>query len=231
MTILGFDTSTSRLTVAATDGRSVLCERDVAPEPSGRPRHARELLRAIEAVVGDAGGWQAVEKIAVGEGPGTFTGLRIGIATANALAGSMGVPVTGVSSLAALGLGALQAGRPVLAVADAKRGEVFTALFDHDRARWEPRVEHPAELAQRLRADGVAPVAAGEGAVRFRHELEAAGAFVPGDRDPAHRLHARHVCEMASERPGAREAVRPVYLRRPDAELWRERDHPSQTQS
>jgi tRNA threonylcarbamoyladenosine biosynthesis protein TsaB len=229
--VLGFDTATPVLTVAATEGEAVLAERDAGPDAGGRPRHAGELLPAVEAVLGEAGGWQRFSRIAVGVGPGTFTGLRIGIATARALAQARGLPLAGVSSLAALAAGveedAEHRRRLRLAVLDAKRNEAFAALYapGGDEA-WPASVGPPEELAERVRALPHPPVAVGEGSVRFRHQLEAVGALVPADGDPVHRLRARHLCRlgagMRAQRP---EDVEPNYLRRPDAELWRERDH------
>jgi tRNA threonylcarbamoyladenosine biosynthesis protein TsaB len=229
--ILGLDTSTSELTVAVVGGGQVLAERESGPDPGGRPRHATELLPAVEAALRDAGGWDAVGRIAVGVGPGTFTGLRIGVASARALAQARGIPLTGVSSLAALAAGAHEAHGPAgfcLAVLDAKRGEAFAALYDGAGAELSPAwVGPPEELAKRVAELGSAPLAVGDGSVRFRDQLEAAGAVVPADDDPAHRLRARHLCRLASAAPDGERDVEPNYLRRPDAELWRERDHRS----
>jgi tRNA threonylcarbamoyladenosine biosynthesis protein TsaB len=222
--ILGFDTSTASLSVALTTGGAVACERIVNPDESGRPRHARELLEVVENVVGDAGGWESVDRIAVGLGPGTFTGLRIGIATARGLAQSSGLALTGVSSLRALAAGSAQSS-PVLAVIDAKRSEVFAGLYDGLREVWEESVGPPDALAERIRAMAAPPLAIGDGAVRFRSELEASGAEVPADEDGAHQVRARHICLLATDaEAGPLAEIKPTYLRRPDAELWRERD-------
>jgi tRNA threonylcarbamoyladenosine biosynthesis protein TsaB len=222
--ILGFDTSMATLSVAIGAGDEVLCERTVDPGPEGRPRHARELLGVVEELVSDAGGWETVGRIAVGLGPGTFTGLRIGIATARALAQSSGLELVGVSSLAALAAGS-EGTRPVLAVIDAKRSEVFAALYAGEKEVWEASVGSPADLADRVRATAEPPLAVGDGAVRFRGELEASGAEVPPDSNGAHQVRARHVCRLAGgAEAGALADIKPTYLRRPDAELWRERD-------
>lgn len=252
-TVLGFDTSTTELTVAVVvAGGETLAERAVGADGTGRPRRARELLGAIEATLdvasasagtgaaenGDPGGgsWEGITAIAVGIGPGAFTGLRIGIATAKALAQARGLPLAGVSSLAALATGAGPAvgaawDRPRLALNDAKRGEVFAALYEADGTEsWPPWVGPAAELDRRIAELRVAPVAVGEGAVRFRDELEAAGALVPADQDPAHSLRARQICRLAPQAGAQRpERIQPTYLRRPDAELWRERDHGPKT--
>jgi tRNA threonylcarbamoyladenosine biosynthesis protein TsaB len=229
--VLGLDTSTAELTVAAVAGDRVLAEREAGPDETGRPRHATELLPAVEAVLAASGGWSAVGRIAVGSGPGTFTGLRIGVATARALAQARELPLSGVSSLAALAAGAGDGGggdrRPLLAVLDAKRGEVFAALYEPIGTElWPAWVGPPDELATRLSGLEAAPVAVGDGSVRFRERLEAAGAVVPADDDPAHRLRARHVCRLADADRDDPD-LEPNYLRRPDAELWRERNHRS----
>jgi tRNA threonylcarbamoyladenosine biosynthesis protein TsaB len=222
--ILGFDTSTAHLSVGITAGPDVVIERTLAPDAAGRPRHARELLGLVEAAVTEAGGWPGIDRIAVGVGPGTFTGIRIGIATARGLAQAGDLELGGVSSLAALAAGT-EANGKVLAVIDAKRDEIFAALYDHGDEIWEPWVGKPAELAGRVRDAGFRPIAVGDGAVRFRSELEASGAEVPPSDDGAHLVRARHICLLSGDTEAEPLAeIKPTYLRRPDAELWRERD-------
>jgi tRNA threonylcarbamoyladenosine biosynthesis protein TsaB len=226
--VLALDTSTAQLSVAVLAGDRVLAECEKGPDEGGRPRHATELLPAIEAAVAEAGGWEDLARIAVGVGPGTFTGLRIGVATARALAQARGVGLVGVSSLEALAAGVDHgegAARPRLAVIDAKRGEVFAALYaDVGDQLWPAFVGPPEALAERVAGEDPTPVAVGDGSVRFRDQLELAGAAVPADADPAHRVRARHLCRLADGVPDQRD-IEPNYLRRPDAELWRERDH------
>ena len=171
-----------------------------------------------------------MDLLAVGIGPGSFTGLRVGLATARAIAQALGKPVVPVGTLAALARGigesAGENGRQRLAVLDARRGQVFAAMFGPDgKERWEPFVASPAELGERIRGLSQSPLAAGSGALRFRRELEAAGAEVLLDTDSAHRLWARHVCRLAEGgAPAPPEAIQPIYLRPPDAQLWLERD-------
>jgi tRNA threonylcarbamoyladenosine biosynthesis protein TsaB len=229
-TVLGFDTATADVSVAITSGRECVGERALAAPAGGRPRHASELLAEIERAVGDAGGWERVDLIAVGIGPGSYTGLRVGIATARAIAQALSKPIAGVCSLAALARGIAQlpfsAGRSRLAVIDARRSEIFAALHDPDgRRTWGPVVAAPATLAERLAEAGGTPLAAGDGTLRFRRDLEQAGAEVLPEDEPAHRVSARHVCRLAEEveRLAPRE-ITPIYLRPPDAEIWRERD-------
>jgi tRNA threonylcarbamoyladenosine biosynthesis protein TsaB len=204
----------------------VLVEAQLGLSERGRPRHATGLLAEVEGCAAAAGGWEAVDLIAVGLGPGSFTGLRVGIATAKGLTLGTGVPGRGVSTLDALGAGiaAAGAGRR-LAVLDGYRGEVFAALYDAGGATvWEPAVMRPEALAERLSQLPEPPSVGGSGAVRFRHELEGAGGIrIPDDADPVHRVAARHLCALAAAGTGS-EALEPIYLRPPDAERWRERD-------
>lgn len=234
--VLGFDTATEEV-VVGTACRGAISHRATVGAPAGeRPRHAQALMGEIERAVTAAGGWDAVERIGVGVGPGSFTGLRVGIATARALGQAFGRPLVPVGSLAALarGIAARQREAACLAVFDARRGEVFAELHGPSGEMIAgPVVIAPDEiatwLARQARRDALngqrVVLAAGSGALRFRSELEAAGAEVlPGD-DAAHRLAADHVCAIAAAGTGCPpERVRPVYLREPDAKRWLERD-------
>jgi tRNA threonylcarbamoyladenosine biosynthesis protein TsaB len=230
MLVLGMDTATADAVVGVTRDGEVLREAAVAPDAEGRPRHSRVLLAEIEACADAAGGWDAVDRIAVGVGPGSFTGLRIGIATARALAQARELPLAGVGSLAALARGIAErpaaAERPMLPVIDARRSQVFAALYSGEGEElWAPLVADPAELAERLGGLDAGPLAAGDGAVRFRQELEAAGVTVAPSEDPVHGISARDVCalgESIAEAPPDR--IEPVYLRPPDAKRWLQRD-------
>ncbi|MDX6634702.1 MAG: tRNA threonylcarbamoyladenosine biosynthesis protein TsaB [Solirubrobacterales bacterium] len=217
----------------------VLHESQLGLSPQGRPRHATGLLAEVERAAEAAGGWSAVDLIGVGLGPGTFTGLRVGIATARGLAASLGLPVRGVCTLDALAAGILEAdpsavpfrgiatkrNSRALAVLDGWRGEVFAALYAPDGARiWDPAVYRPEELAARVAALEESPSVAGSGAVRFRHELARDGVRIPDDSDPAHRVAARNVCALAAAGGSEADGLAPIYLRPPDAERWRERD-------
>lgn len=176
-----------------------------------------------------AGGWGEVGAIAVGRGPGSFVGIRIGLATARGLAASTGLAVAGVCTLDALGRAIVESTPPAvpsLAVLDARRGEVFAALYAASGERlWEPFVALPETLGERLAGLPTPPRAAGSGAVRFRDELASRGVEVPDDGDPVHRVAARHVCALATAAGGAGgNGLAPIYLRVPDAQRWRERD-------
>jgi len=218
--ILGFDTATPDTAVAVTGGAEPV-ESLAPPGADGRPAHGPVLLAAIEETVELAGGWDGIEAIAVGIGPGSFTGLRIGVATARALAHARGLPLAGVATTSALLAGIEDGGRSRLAVVDARRDEVFAALDSGDGPT-DPVVCAPDELAARLGPGEVAgALAAGDGSVRFRSEIEALGAEVLPASHPAHRLSARHICSPPGGlEPGSPELVVPMYLRRPDAKRW-----------
>jgi tRNA threonylcarbamoyladenosine biosynthesis protein TsaB len=215
--ILGLDTATPATVVAVLpdDGEPVELRHEAGP--GERPGHATQLLalarRALDAVGAD---FPDVRRIGVGIGPGTFTGLRIGVATARALAQATGAQVAAVSTLEAL---AVAAGteRAVLAVLDARRGEAYVAAFRDGERLLAPMAVAPEGLAA-LADPGHAPwLAVGDGAVRFRDRLEPA-AEVPADASPLHGASALAVCRLAREaHPIDRDALLPEYVRLPDA--------------
>ncbi len=228
MFVLGVDTATDRAVVGAAADGEVAREASIDPGPDGRPRHAQVLLSEIERAAEAAGGWPRIDRIAVGVGPGSFTGLRIGIATARALAQARSLPLAPVGSLAALARGMSEAGAGdglALPVFDARRNEAFAALFQNGDELWPPFVAPPEELAERVRELDRPPLAAGDGALRFAAELEAAGATVAPPESSIHRVAARHVCSLGVEAAEApTDQIQPLYLRPPDAKRWRERD-------
>jgi tRNA threonylcarbamoyladenosine biosynthesis protein TsaB len=196
MLILAFDTATEVATSALVSDGEVLGE---------RASRAATLLADVDALLRRSGTHtNDLEGVAVGIGPGSFTGVRIGLATARGLALSLGVPVAGVSTLDALAAGAPGA----VPVVDARRREVFVL-------QGEARVLRPDELEL---VDGT--VCVGNGAVRYRSVLEAAGAEVPPDSDERHLPRARFHAELAHDF-GPPEAVEPLYLRIPDADRTR----------
>jgi tRNA threonylcarbamoyladenosine biosynthesis protein TsaB len=236
---LGFDTATTATAVALrlADGTTTQARDD--PEAGEHPGHATRLLEMARELLEAAGiAWGDLDRIAVGVGPGTFTGLRVGVATARGLAQSLSVELVGVSSsqalaFAALAAAAAKAGAPdaVLAVIDARRGEAFTAAYEPgaDGAPHElvsASAVAPQELASVLAAAELAAgaqrrwLAVGDGAVRFRSQLEAAGALMPPDGSPLHLLSAAAICELgARAAAGSLHELLPDYRRRPDAEL------------
>jgi tRNA threonylcarbamoyladenosine biosynthesis protein TsaB len=215
--ILGFDTATPATAVAVLPDDGEPVERRHEPAPGERPGHAaqllplaREALRAVGATFAD------VRRIGVGVGPGTFTGLRIGVATARGLAQATGAELAPVSTLAALAA-ATGGDRAVLAVLDARRGEAFAAAYRAGEQLVAPAAMAPDELAG-LADPALAPwLAVGDGAIRFRDRLEPA-AEVPADPSALHRVSALAVCRLARvARSVDRAALLPDYVRAPDA--------------
>jgi tRNA threonylcarbamoyladenosine biosynthesis protein TsaB len=207
----------------------VLYEALLGLTEKGGPQHTTALLAEVERAAAAAGGWESVDRLAVGIGPGSFTGLRVGIATAKALGLSRGLPLSGVGTLEALGrgLGEVAGGRPCLAVLDARRGEVAAAVYSAAGEQlWGPWLGAPEELAARIPALPEPALCGGSGAVRFRQQLTSRAVEIPDDADPVHHVAARHICALAAAMPGEGESasVAPIYLRPPDAERWRERD-------
>ena len=227
MIVLGFDTATPDTVVGLrADGGEPL-ELRPSPAPGERPGHARQLLPLARALLDRAGlRFADVERIGVGVGPGTFTGLRIGVATARALAQASGAELAAVSTLRALAAGTGHDG-PVLAVLDARRGEAFAAAWRGDEELIAPRAVRP-EVLPELVASRPEPagtwLAAGDGAVAFRTTLEPAAVAVPADGNPCHRVSALAICRLAAgSAPVARDALIPEYVRLPDAEEARRR--------
>jgi tRNA threonylcarbamoyladenosine biosynthesis protein TsaB len=194
MLILAFDTATGVATSAVVRDGETLAER--ASTPARVLEDVDELLR--EAAVEPT----SLDALVVGTGPGSFTGLRMGLAAARGLAYALELPVAGVSTLDALAAGAPDS----LPVIDARRREVFT-LVDG-----EPVARYPAELELEPGTRCV-----GDGAVSYRADLEALGAEVPSDDSEVHvpraSLHARLARDF-----GAAEDVEPIYVRAPDAD-------------
>jgi tRNA threonylcarbamoyladenosine biosynthesis protein TsaB len=225
MTLVGFDTSTAATSACVLRGDGQPFEHvPLSERLSEPPGHSRELLPLVAELMERAGvGWADVDAIAAGVGPGTFTGLRIGVATARALATAAGLPVHPVSSLAALASAASAAsvqGAPrVLALIDAKRGELFAALFEGGEQVVAPFAVRPEQLGERAGRELAGAVAVGDGSLRFREILEAAGVRVPPDGSELHVVRALHVCRLAAEVPAQQPgAVLPTYIRDPDAE-------------
>jgi tRNA threonylcarbamoyladenosine biosynthesis protein TsaB len=246
MIVLGFDTATPSTTVGLRLADGIVLQARDDPGSQGRPGHATRLLEMAARLLAEAGiGWSALERIAVGVGPGRFTGLRVGIATAHGLAQSLSAELVGVSSLRALALGVSRRGQGglVLAVIDARRGEAFAgayALADGPEAdRGEaalprelvpPRALAPADLGRAMgcvasaQSAGQAAtgwIAVGDGAVLYRAELDRlGGVHVPPEDAPLHKVSGEAICQIAASAPGeAIDMVLPDYRRRPDAEI------------
>lgn len=220
MNVLGFDTSTAASAACVLRSDGGVFEAEPLPGAlSAPPAHARELMPAIVGCLESSGiGWSELDAIAVGVGPGTFTGLRIGVATARALAHAWDIELRPVSSLAALAVGADDECAPVLALLDARRGELFAALFEHGRELWAPFAATPDAVAERVGRDRVSPFAVGDGSVRFRDVLEAVGVRVAPAESRAHVVRGLSICRLARTAPPTPpEAVLPDYIRPPDA--------------
>jgi tRNA threonylcarbamoyladenosine biosynthesis protein TsaB len=216
MNILGFDTSTNATSacVLRADGEAF----EFAPpvERLGAPPgHARELMPTVDRLMREAGlGFADLDALAVGIGPGGFTGLRIGIATAHGLAQSAGIPLRPVLSLHALDAG-IRGVTPLhpgdaFPLIDARRNEVYGL----DAAR-EPFV---GSIDDAIAKAPPGALAAGDGSIRFRESLECAGIRVaPGD-STMHVVRALYICRLAATvQPVPPESVVPCYLRAPDA--------------
>ncbi len=219
MRVLVFDTATPSTVVGAVGEDGRLVERRHDPAPGERPGHVEQLLGLAWEALEQAGlGWADVERIGVGVGPGSFTGLRIGVATGRALAQATGAEVAPVSTLGALAAGAGDRDGPVLALLDARRGEAFVAAFRGDQQVTATRAVAPEGLAGAVREAGESPLAVGDGAVKFRAQLEAAGATVPEDGAVLHVVGAAGLHQLAIRAtPVDRHALVPEYVRLPDA--------------
>jgi tRNA threonylcarbamoyladenosine biosynthesis protein TsaB len=195
--ILAFDTATDIATSA------LVWDGEVLGELSSRPV---SVLEDVDALLRRGGVRDSqLEGIVVGTGPGSFTGLRMGLATARALAFSLDIGLAGVSTLDALAAGAPDA-TPVI---DARRSEVFALLEE------KPVVLAPAELPVQPGRTYV-----GDGALRYRNTIEAAGGVVPPDESEVHLPRARFHAELARDF-GLPDLVQPMYLRVPDVDRTR----------
>lgn len=222
--VLAWDTATpATVTGLRLASGELLSARD-DPQPGQRPNHAESLLALCDGLLSAAGlAWEDVGRIGAGTGPGTFTGLRIGIATARSVAQALGCELVGVSTLEALALGArAHWDGGVLAVLDARRGEAFTATWSAAGSPLAaPAATPPDELAALVAGSPGPWMAVGDGAVRFRDRLETA-VTVPEDASGLHHVGAAALCELAAAGVSvAPDGLIPDYLRRPDAEIAR----------
>lgn len=216
MLVLAFDTATAAVTVALCDWAPADGVRLLAlTETADARRHAELLSPSIAAVLADAGAAVAqLSAVAVGVGPGPYTGLRVGLVTALALGDALRVPVHGICTLDAI---AWASGRtePFVVATDARRKEVYWARYASAGSRLtEPAVGPPAEAA----APGLPVI--GEGAALYPGVLDPAAI---GDHSPL-RPAAAALAELAVHRLSGGEgppllAPEPLYLRRPDARV------------
>jgi tRNA threonylcarbamoyladenosine biosynthesis protein TsaB len=247
--VLGIDTATQATVVGLrlADGSTLQARDD--PAAQEHPGHATRLLEMAASVLAQAGiGWGELGRIAVGTGPGRFTGLRVGIATARGLAQSLDAELVGVSSLRALGLAAArqEPASAILAAIDARRREAFAAGYapgvDFARGRHAGgslagEIEIPGALGAEQLQDIVAELerrgapraerwlAVGDGALCFAQELARGGVQLAAADSPLHAIDAGAICELGAlvAAGDAAEQVLPDYRRNPDATLARER--------
>jgi tRNA threonylcarbamoyladenosine biosynthesis protein TsaB len=212
--ILALDASTPLTTVALAreNGREVLAEVSVTARGA-----SEALLPAIHAALDlaaeDLG---SVERVLAGVGPGTFTGIRIAAATARALSAGTGISLSKNSTLAALAVPALSCSGDVLAVLDARRGQVFARRFSEDGPTTDIYCVRPEELS----VEG-GPLVVGDGALRYREDLTSLGR-IPPEVSPLHRVTAVGHIISANLTPVNPEDLVPIYVREPDAEVRRD---------
>jgi tRNA threonylcarbamoyl adenosine modification protein YeaZ len=227
MIVLGIETSTARSSVAVLDGGVV-----VASEHHEDARgHGAFLAPAVRRCLEPAGGAAALAAVAVGIGPGLYTGLRVGMATAAALASARGIPVVGIGGLEVLArmpaAGADEAGSDaglVVATLDARRGQVFWAV--HEQQATMARCIDGPRVGTREQLDAVVAELAEQGTVRVVGEL-AAEAVVRPDAVVLARLAAERLGAVAPARWTATfspAALAAVYLRDADVRVgWNAR--------
>ncbi len=228
MFVLGIDTATPVTSVAAGSETGTLASMAVRNDRA----HAELLVPMVHQVLERAGvDGAALGGIAVGTGPGLFTGLRVGVSSAKAMAQAWRLPVVAVPSLDVLAFACRHARGPVCATIDGRRGELFAAIYRPARGSWgggvervtEYRVVRPDDLAAELRALGEQVLVCGEGALRYAAVLGGAGAAVElagADRaapsaDTLIQLALPRLHQGAVTQPLE---VRPLYLRRPDVD-------------
>ena len=222
MLILGIETATEQVSVALGGHEGVIALFEVA---RGR-RHAEILTPAIEFVCAQADiGLDEIGLVAVDVGPGLFTGMRVGLAAGKALAQALRVPMIGISSLDLLAFPHRRSDRVVVPVIDARKGEVFYAMYRQVPGGLQqvvaPQVGPVDDLVADLLARSQEALCVGDGALRYRSEiLEGFHCEISDDAHPS----AGPLVQLAHARALREEWVspsdiRPVYLRQPDAQI------------
>jgi tRNA threonylcarbamoyladenosine biosynthesis protein TsaB len=212
--ILALDASTPVTTVALAreSGREVLTEISVTARGA-----SETLLPAVHAALELAGeDLGSVERVLAGVGPGTFTGIRIAAATARALSSGTGIRLSKNSTLDALAAPALSFSEDVLAVLDARRGQVFARRYSEAGPTTGIYCLRPEELSVEGR-----PFVVGDGAVRYREGLSRLGC-IPLEGSSLHRVTAVGHVISADLTPVSPEELVPIYVREPDAEVRRD---------
>lgn len=229
--ILAIETAVDRVGVAVGDASGVRASSMLASDR----RHAESLAPMIEFVLGQAGlRVSDIDQIAVDAGPGLFTGMRVGLATAQSMAWALDIPVIPVGSLETIAFGTAPGEDPVAVALDARRGEVYFAIFRESPEHGEPRllrapeVMSPQDAAIAIADRGERTLCVGSGFRRHEQEFETVPWVVPGPvslaMPRAEDLLGLAVLRAAREQWVAPDAVEPVYLRAPDAEIhWQTR--------
>jgi tRNA threonylcarbamoyladenosine biosynthesis protein TsaB len=227
--LLGIDTATPVTSVAIGTEHETLAALDVRAERG----HARLLAPAVRWLLEEARiEAAALGGVAVGVGPGLFSGLRVGVGTAKALAQAWGRPMVAVSSLDLLAFAHRQARRAVCAVIDGRRGEVFAALYRQVPGGavrlTQPQVIRPDELAAGIQARSEDMLLVGDGALAYRRVFERLAEQVELGSPARSWPSATCLVELAAPRFEREEFVQsfevtPLYLRRPDIDPHAER--------
>ena len=234
MIVLGVDTSTPQTSVAIGTEREVLANVSIAGK--ARQESVTPALQQLLAWSGlDLG---RVGGIAVGIGPGLFTGLRVGVETAKTLAQVLNVPIVGITSLDALAFAVRHTFRRIACVIDARRGEVFAAVYRAVPGGVVRETEHlvlkPDHLVAELQAVPGEVLCVGNGAILYRREIEDLGSRVEFASPAVAHPDAAALVELAIPRFLREEHDRlfdvvPLYLRKSDAEIaWDQRTRGAQ---
>lgn len=229
MLILGIETSTAQVGCALGGHEGILAYTAV----NRGQRHAELLVPAVQFTCRSARvELREVSAVAVGLGPGLFTGLRVGIATAKAMAQALRVPMLGISSLDLLAFRVRFTNRLIVAAIDARRGELFHAAYRPSPGGVQrvtpPQVGTAADVASDIEASADDVLLVGDGALRYRELFSTVSHVEVADGGLAHPsagalVQLAHAQAMREEFVSPAE-VRPIYLRKPDAEIhWVER--------
>jgi len=234
MIVLGIDTSTPQTSVAIGNDREVLARISIA----GKARQ-ESVTPALQQMLAWSGlDLDRVGGIAVGIGPGLFTGLRVGVETAKTLAQVLNVPIVGITSLDALAFAVRHTSRRIACVIDARRGEVFVAVYRAVPGGVVRETDHlvlkPDHLVAELQAVPGEVLCVGNGAILYRREIEDLGSRVEFASPAAAHPDAAALVELAVPRFMREEHDRlfdvvPLYLRKSDAEIaWDQRTRGAQ---
>lgn len=229
MKILALETSAKACSAAVTEGGQVLAS---CYQNTGLT-HSRTLMPMVESMLKNAElTMDDLGAVAVAVGPGSFTGIRIGVAAAKGLAFAAGLPAAGVSTLEAMALGLSHMDTLIICAMDARRGQIYNALFEANSGKFtrlcQDRAVGLPELAEELRSDPRPKIAVGDGGALCQKALEESG--VPCALAPARLLHQNAVgVSLVAEGLAAAgklttaQALSPIYLRPAQAERLRDR--------